>query len=529
MSKKQAFALVVFLLLGLTLVLATQIVIRSQHTLYHRPDLIHTKNLSTINNVGAIEFLISRNTLAKDQLNLSAWYGHHEIHYHGIPKTVQEVELSVLADPKGRFEVAFGNSETYEARLTLQKDGVLESALKITADGEQTRIPLSYDPQGNTELQIKWTTTGLWINNQELYKESPPLQFFPPFKLQSADRQLAIKEVIFSSREGHRHTLNFKPQLNILRPLLINIGLFVLVALLFIKASKMAYISFLIVQLSCMTIYAFVDYFYLAPLPYSVATKASEYQFHQSQIPLWEKTRYRFFQLWFRAEKDYPTKAEHLVHLNYPAPKIWEGITVCQGRCRFIESESELDEIEQPLIFVGTSQTFGMGASDVTQTYIAGAYQQLSKNHLPFVVLANPGSTGAQLYAQFSSTITDLSPRGLIINLGLNDSTISEQQLASSLENFDQLASKLNIPIVYMVEGRSPDYGGNDEEPYIKITRDFARRQQRPLWDWNQELHSAMLKEQKDLWFDAAHLNPIGHQVGASILARWLADWIERI
>lgn len=537
MNKRQASILITSFFVLLASVLATIIVVRSQHTLFNRPDLIHTKNMSHIKSMGSVEFLITRSPLAKNELNLGLWYGHNEIHYHDLPEKIDEVQIELFLERGQRFEMAFGDRDSIESRVTLQKNGFLSSALKFTTQNEQTFIPFGY--QLNEEnLKLLWRPEELIINDQLIIENPDQTVFSPPFKFQSAAGEVIVKQITFVGPKG-RHTLTFSPTLTLWRPFFINLGLFVSVCLLFYllkltlikKISPYALPSFLLMKVVSLTIFLIMDYYYLAPKAYSVGTKTVQHQHYQNHIPLWEQARYHFFNLWFKEGTDYPRDIHDLASRGYPAPKIESGVILCRQDCVLVNEEELTSHSNDLVVFIGTSQTFGIGAHHIDQSFITLSYKNLYKVHQEqtpdFLILAIPGAEGALLMEKYAALIKRLSPEHFVINLGINDHNISREHLRQSLLSFHSLAEELQASLVFMQEARSADHGGFNQDPYLKVIEAIAKRTDRPLWPWHNKLLEAMKAQQKDLWCDVVHLNPDGHHAGAEILTPWLSELLK--
>ena len=97
--KHRPYWLIIAIILGLTnIFISHEIIIRSAHVLYQKPEWVSAKSLIPNGLISAQEFFLERQTLAKDKLNLSEWNGPNEVHWN-IDKAWNQLKLDVsLAD-----------------------------------------------------------------------------------------------------------------------------------------------------------------------------------------------------------------------------------------------------------------------------------------------------------------------------------------------------------------------------------------------------------------------------------------------
>jgi lysophospholipase L1-like esterase len=199
-------------------------------------------------------------------------------------------------------------------------------------------------------------------------------------------------------------------------------------------------------------------------------------------------------------------------------------------------------------MFIGSSQTWGAGASSYEKTFPAifekilnnkiielppdasSASQVLGVSTDQKIKIVNTGISGvtsSELLEEYQSEWIKLKPKILFINLSSNDFTYGdfETKFKNNIENFIELNENNNIRTVLLIEAGSVEL--NRKNPLHQILTEIAKNEKILLIDIDQYLKD---KNQTGLiWWDYVHLTDYGHQLVAEYILNMVIESDESI
>lgn len=149
----------------------------SRNTLEQHPQLVLAKQLYTYPPVGTFECLSSRQLLASDRLNFSAWHGFQQVHIGPIEGPLQ-VELEFRLQPQAYLLLTTSHTPRLQQGIRLSLHSGLPSLqYRATPQGEFLQVePLDIDPLPAG----RWISLGLQGRSLHLQGKTLELWGSPP-------------------------------------------------------------------------------------------------------------------------------------------------------------------------------------------------------------------------------------------------------------------------------------------------------------------------------------------------------------
>ena len=178
------------------------------------------------------------------------------------------------------------------------------------------------------------------------------------------------------------------------------------------------------------------------------------------------------------------------------------------------------------LLVLGTSQTWGAGARSEDETWVRQLEQRLAESAGVEVECVNAGVSGlaaAQVLDLLRTDLAGLQANAALVNLSNND--VDPARFERSLEALASELERRKIPAVFALEPNSPERRPTDSrhgELAVKhgIVRAVAAHHSRPVID----LHAYLAGERDAglVWWDFVHLTSFGQRLVAEKLGREL-------
>lgn len=193
------------------------------------------------------------------------------------------------------------------------------------------------------------------------------------------------------------------------------------------------------------------------------------------------------------------------------------------------EHLSKALESSEHIVFLGTSQTFGIGARNFSEGFVA-QLQNLFDRHTvqpKRIECFNGGIAGSvsrYLYQAYSETYIKVRPTLTVVNLSCNDYWNDTPDFAESLRNIVGLNKASGIKTLFVLEAASPDVFPNGY-PTHKVMASVAAETGTPLVNAHE-----FLKARRDdgfLFWDQVHPTSYGHRLLAEFLYSEIMPLLE--
>lgn len=248
-----------------------------------------------------------------------------------------------------------------------------------------------------------------------------------------------------------------------------------------------------------------------------------------------------FFYLLLFYVGNYPNLNSTLLNLK-SAERNWARDEV-KFISKFVMEEGETKG-EGKMMFIGSSQTWGAGATNHNNRFSSLVEQELKKqleasnssatntakvlgystaDQISVINAGAAGSTSTELLEEYSGRWIDLKPKTVFINLSSNDydyknnPTIFER----NLETFINVNKEAGINTIFLLEARSPE--NKDLNQFHQIVIDVSKRHGVPLINIYEYLKN---NDSKGLiWWDFVHPTDFGHR----LIANYIIEELNKI
>jgi len=176
------------------------------------------------------------------------------------------------------------------------------------------------------------------------------------------------------------------------------------------------------------------------------------------------------------------------------------------------------------VLFVGSSQTWGAGATREEDTFVHAIESRLAVNDPPIECInaGVSGLTAGELFRLYREEWLSFAPRLTVINLSTNDEDAAAFEQA--LEQFVALNEEHGVATLFVLEPNSTEF--TPRSPRLHpVMRRVAERHAVPVVDAH-----AYLAERSDrgfLWWDVVHPTSFGHRLIAECLAEEIRDAVR--
>ncbi len=170
------------------------------------------------------------------------------------------------------------------------------------------------------------------------------------------------------------------------------------------------------------------------------------------------------------------------------------------------------------VLFIGTSQTWGAGARDETETFVNRFEEKLNstaglKRHFECVNAGICGSHILKLLNLYKNALLVLEPQVVVIILSNNDNDPTE--FSNALRSFADLNISKGVKTVFVLEANSIERA-EGELGLHKFMRQVGKEKGIPVLD----LHGYLAQnyDKGFLWWDSVHLTSFGQKLTADFL-----------
>ena len=177
------------------------------------------------------------------------------------------------------------------------------------------------------------------------------------------------------------------------------------------------------------------------------------------------------------------------------------------------------------ILFVGTSQTWGAGATREANTFVRQLERRLNdgqeRSSYECINAGIMALTAPRLLKVYEDEWLALDPDLVVVHLSNND--LDELAFEQALVTFARLAKERQIPTVFSLEANSIEHTPQDL-PLHHVMRRVAEREGLPVVD----VHGALRDRADDglLWWDFVHPTDYGHRLIANVLWPVVAEQV---
>jgi lysophospholipase L1-like esterase len=554
-------ALGVGLLLWLAITLvATELIEYSRNTLDRNGSWISSKPMMQMYILGTKHFLATRNALSGNRLNLGEWFGFNEVHL-ARPVRPAEMRARFRLDPGAYLDVILDRREAGHQGIRLSRAERFPSEwYRAERTGNFVeRVPVSV-PAGSLadgwhELSLVYSADAIAASLDGDRLGSVPIRFdgerYVGFG--SGLAPAAVDRVRITGRSGE---LLFEETFRNRRDyaaIAAGVGLVGLFAVLLggrsvlshgagaaMRFAAYRWLSLLVATVFVLaTIFAFDYGFWSRRYVYDTGGHLPDRVNPPRLAVAAELVRSGLFRTAGGAmEIDARVEPARAPEALRRAITAWDGaLSIRGGDCLRFRGRSALapdiltDEqlLASPekgagvlrVAFLGTSQTRGVGAETVSDTFVARAHAGLAAAlgnvRLETFNLSIPGSRSSALHRRYRQLGRHLRPDLLVVNLSNNDP--DRKILIRNLRALAAETRRSGGRIVFVLEANSPQRDLRNLLRAHDEVRALGAELGVPVWDLHGYLAGADVYDSGRLWWDHVHLTSYGQ----GLTAEWLA------
>lgn len=540
------------LLFATAVALASEIALGSRNTLAENGRWLATKPLMEMSLMGAQHFVDTRNALHRNRLDLGAWHGIQEVHWNR-PLDPGEIAFRFQLDP-GAWLCAIANRDAtgFDAIRLSRRSDTPSALLRVDRSGAfREKRPLAVPELGGAwhALRLRFSEREVAIELDgrrvgALAGEVPRPQLVG---LRGGIEHARVDDVEIRARGGEivvaEDFRNRRGRAAVLLGSAALLGLGVAgIALAGARAPRERLLRALTAQLALLFVagayLAFDACYWTARYPY--AGFASQGRSGRLSIAF-ERIRAlvagaapgRGDREGALAVPPAPELLSALTRWNPGAGRLpWEAAVVFRGHPAETEVLPPWLASGVPpkppgalrLVIVGTSQSWGVGAEVLADTWARRVHDTLAPRLPPDLRLetwntAQPGARSRQLFDRLGPLWAQLAPDLVVIALASNDRSVP--RLVESLQRFARATRALGGDALLVLEPNVRERGELLRERHLAMQR-VARTEGLEVLDLQGYLGRDDVHDSGFLWWDFVHLSSYGQALAAERISREL-------
>ncbi len=484
-------ALVLALLTGSTIGKAFLL---SRNTLYVNDSWISTKMTLDKAVMGAVTYVTQQQSLARNRVDLSAYFGYQEI-LHREPVELRRLAFRFRLEPGAVLHAIFGHDEIGFSGVRFVTGGPLENAaFGATTAGRFTSVrPLDSpavapDVWHRVELLLADGRLRVRIDEEEV-GDLPIEGASGRVGFRGAQRQALVDDVAIEAMDGHLIEEDFANHSAELPIVAASVSAVIFASILLATGLRRRLsprdAGFAVVLANgVLLVLVGLAYVYLY-------WTGSSYRVLDAERRLQER-------YWVRNQTE-QIVAHAREHYAVPKP---DGAT--------------------RILFLGSSQTWGAGASRDETCFVARIERALSDSsggRVECVNIAVSGMRGHEVADLFESEGVRFEPDLVVLNLSNNDT--DPVRFGASLERIVAIARDAGLPMLFVLEPNSPEFESKLGERHA-VMREVAEKTGIPVLDMHSYLGSRYGAGL--LWWDFVHLTDFGHELFAERMTEMLEE-----
>lgn len=527
----------------------TEVVLYSENTPYLHTDWRVEKRVLEMGVMGGDSFVITRSGLAGNSLHLERWFGFHELTYQPRLDPV-EVRFRFRLNENAHLTFFWGKNQKAHG-LRFSRNSLHPTAYLDLGSGGEFRGKIILGEtisQGWHEaiLKLAGSETIVSVDQKELGRVSLSFSSMGQIGFRGSLADADVDDLVIVEKNGQTLTESFANRRGFFPLLILNLCSIVVLFMIALggvgwQAGRLALREVSLLGSLCLTtasicggLYLGFDSFFWSHLaldPMSQPLKGEATDRIEIKI---ERLRESIFSLWYRFSGGEVIEKNHFPDRGYPLMRVFSGPIQCvnQAPCNvFWKPEEAIRAVREPakgfrLLFVGTSQTVGSGASRLEETFFAETHRALverpgQKFKLESLNISVSGSSSQPMFEEFRTKFSAFKPDLMVINLANNDDV---KDLEVGLAKFLELNHRLGIDTVLLKEANSLETDHEGFRRNLLVVQSVADSFQVPVLDLNGFVNELERSDRGFVWWDFVHLTSYAQKQ----VALWLAPQLKR-
>ncbi len=500
---------------------------QNHHSLFDNGSWRVGKRLPLLHTMASDDFLISRAPLFLDKLALHSYFGYQEVVYK-TPLVASAMRFSMHLRDDGVLHVILAQTPTHTHYLRLSKQASLPSTVIVMeSDGvPQARAPIAgpiaqSDRPQHVQIFLSSPLATIDIDGVR-YGEFPwqKRSGFIGFKGDSNLRKLEIDDIAITTDDQIIEE-NFTAKEPRLRPFAVAFLCLSMLALLAHYFLRLLAIKLLLPVAMALPVFYFFDLFFWSHLEISALTTPIHlYEISNAQtIQKLEDLRYGFVETLSPRKPEFTHK--ELKARGYPLHQLFDRPFFCRETCKDYSLTEIKDLLKTPVrngtlrvLMVGSSQTYGEGATTIERTHFARHHAGLRKiwGNAPVELLniSLPGRQALDMLEEYNKHFSQFKSDLTYFNMAFNDAPQGyETRVAQVIQAFRQRG------LILITEPTPERIFVEAKHQHLKR---LATHDSVPLIDMQKHLDDQGITLDPLGWWDYVHLTDYGQSVFAGHL-----------
>ena len=541
------------LLLGA--VLLTEFILYAQNILIKNENWMSEKRMMRMVLGGGESFLLSRSTLANNILHLNGWYGAQGVVYKTAMEA-EEIDVRFFLEHEGRLDITWEKNEKLEKGIRIGEDRLNPPAFFVrTIEGkilELQVLPQFVLPDAWHELRLLFTRGELNAFIDELLWFKIPYHQtgsgFLGLRAETIGPRIDIDKWSARDVQGNRYEETFRNTNQYAYLFLLNATILFALGLSLPSAGR----PFLISVLVSVGLVFIFDYMYWSKLEVDIfshamgqiaPSDAGSGNLNSREYPIrafWHRLSEAWCQL-VGGEKVTPKLV--IFHSNSAGKKrIWKGPVfyptsegcslLDDGQMQALITGKKAPSVFR-ILFLGTSQTIGAGASAPDKTFACQTAHLLQErmtvtHQVQMLNIAVSGAVPTEQFVSYKNRYVNFAPDLVVINFSVNG---EEQEFRDALFGLLRYNMDRKIKTILLQEPEDTEIASQSiyhlshlagrHLLLAKVGKEFDV-EVLPLHHY---LSGDEVKKSGLLWWDHVHLTSYGQR----LVAEWLSEQIVQV
>lgn len=491
-----------------------------------------------------LDFMFERTSLAGEKLNLSKWFGHHQIIYKNELTNLKELKIDFSLDTENSYLLVYLNCDDLKCWVyrASRNENLRSGFYLVEHDGRFIESKplnnLTHSQLNQFNLRINNSQLEIFLNN-ELLETLPDQLPYRPLRLSSGLSATSVYKIkalnatANNSSDIQKIEINFSAPFNLVRfVIMFFILVFALSMILYFTYNKYAlsvvtYLFFLILFFT--STYYFFDRYYYSHLYFRAQHDGVSQYLEANEFIDFEKYRRQFFSvdktnpkdfefinspIWFKPAQTQQLRPKMNIHIK--DLQIIKPNGDIEFKKDITTDLKKMSNTVYKIGFLGGSQTWGAGATDQFQSWPSLIIQELNKKTNRPVVGINFSEcgTGIKKFKAVMPEIIKAKPNLLILNFGANDFSLPTEEFLKFLYIIQKDFNDNNIEVLYSIEAVNTEIN-DDETPKGEILRSFTKQFNQKLLNLHNHLSFTDLVNSGLIWNDQIHFTNYGHRLTA--------------
>lgn len=480
------------------------------------PEGLISKKMQNVALAGGDSFYLSRSSISNNKLNLWHWYGNQEVIFENIKK-IEQLKFKLSLESNSEIFIFWNHQQEHSSGIRIKNDKHL---IFRRQEGEKilnTFVSKINYLKDTLEISLNQVGANLEVNVGGIKYLIKNVSLEGNWGLRGDESKIEVDEIAAKFADATSYIQDFRSKFSFM-PFVASLLFLSLISVgVFVKFINLALYLNYILCITVTTLY-FIDLRLLSVQPVESLTATLS---HNEEKGFWAKIEYFRTKLFY--DQEVIKKIRDYTILKYPNERIVGGPILCLGdnRCKFYQGIADLKQIipkasKKRLVFVGTSQTVGAGASAIEKTFFSILHSKLNEeDNILSLNISQSSKKPEDMFNRFSGIVEFYKPTHVLVNLGYNRSDVSFKRV---LENFFDLSKKINAKIIFIREANNL----LTQSQYLEELDYFTNEKGLAVIDLYSYLRNPGLTNDVSFWWDPVHFNDDGQRLAADFILREL-------